>query len=174
MVCSILLSLSSDHFRERSYHLTLPLAVTSIGFILLSALPTSARAAGYFSTFLICAGATCPSPLFTVWYSNNTISQTHRIVLAAVMVAVGNSAGLLTGNIYMAREEERGYPTATITTAVIGGATAVGVLLFGSYMRKENSRRNERQGKPRGWGSKDVPTLLLEKGHRAEEYRYMD
>lgn len=90
------------------------------------------------------------------------------------MVAIANSAGLVSGNIYMAKEEERGYPTATITTATIGGMTALGVVLFGIYMRYENRRRNQRDGKPKCWGSKDVPTILLQNGHRAKEFRYMN
>lgn len=97
LILSIALSYSSDYFRERSFHLAFPLTITSIGFILITLIPISSRSWGYFATFLICAGTTCPSPLLSVWYSNNTISQTHRIILAAVMVAIANSAGLVSG-----------------------------------------------------------------------------
>lgn len=79
------------------------------------------------------------------------------------MVAIANSSGLISTNIFRAQDEPK-YIPALATSAAIGGLTCVGALAWGIYMRVVNRQRNKAQGLPKNYGSKDVPTELLGKG----------
>lgn len=87
------------------------------------------------------------------------------------MVAIANSSGLISTNIFRAQDEPK-YIPALATSAAIGGLTCVGALTWGFYMRAFNWKRNKEQGLPRKYGSKDVPTELLGKGPSDPAYRY--
>jgi hypothetical protein len=52
------------------------------------------------------------------------------------------------------------------------GPHRLGALAFGIFMWVDNARRNKRQGLPRGYGSKDVPTEFLGKGPKEPAFRY--
>ncbi|KAG5733998.1 hypothetical protein E4T56_gene6799 [Termitomyces sp. T112] len=56
-------------------------------------------------------GAFAPSVLVSAWYSNNTPSEARRAVVAAVMVALANSSGLISTNIFRARRRTAIYPS---------------------------------------------------------------
>jgi hypothetical protein len=78
-------------------------------------------------------------------------------------VAIANSSGLISTNIFRAQDEPK-YIPALVTSAAVGGLTGTCVLIWGFYMRHENRKRNREQGLPEGYGSKDVPTEILGKG----------
>jgi len=101
--------------------------------------------------------------MLSTWYSNNAISENKRAVLQGVMVAIANSSGLISSNIFRAQDAPA-YIPALATSAAIGGLTAVLAFTFGMYMRRENWKRNAEQGLPKSYGSKDVPTEMLGKG----------
>ncbi|KAJ8487512.1 hypothetical protein ONZ45_g14312 [Pleurotus djamor] len=113
-VALLLLTFSSDFFRERSIHICIPLAVAVIGFVVLGTIdPLQNRGVAYFATFLLTMGAFAPSVLVAAWYSNNTPNESQRAVVAAVMVAIANSAGLISTNVFRAKDEPRYIPGAT-------------------------------------------------------------
>lgn len=148
------------------------LELTPPGFIILGTIDVlKNRGIAYFACFLLCIGSNTPSVMLSTWYSNNTISENQRVVLTGVMVGIANAAGLISGNIFQAKDEPK-YIPALAASAAFGGATAVGAFTFGMYMRYENRRRNRVQGLGRGHGSKDVPTALLSKGPKDEAFRY--
>ncbi|GFZ46966.1 Uncharacterized transporter [Saitozyma sp. JCM 24511] len=163
---------SSDYFRERSLHVVVPLLITMIGFIVLGTIDVLAnKGVAYFACFLLCIGSNTPSVMLSTWYSNNSISENKRVVLTGVMVGIANASGLISGNIFQAKDAPK-YIPALATSAAFGGFTALLAFAYGMYMRIENRRRNKEQGMPRKYGSKDVPTELLGKGPKAPEFRY--
>lgn len=163
---------SSDYFRERSLHVVVPLLITMIGFIILGTIDVLAnKGVAYFACFLLCIGSNTPSVMLSTWYSNNSISENKRVVLTGVMVGIANASGLISGNIFQAKDAPK-YIPALATSAAFGGFTALLAFGYGMYMRIENRRRNKEQGMPRKYGSKDVPTELLGKGPKAPEFRY--
>ncbi|TYJ55971.1 hypothetical protein B9479_003356 [Cryptococcus floricola] len=169
----VLFTQSSDYFRERSLHVVIPLLITMIGFIVLGTIDVVAnKGVAYFATFLLCIGSNTPSVLLSTWYSNNSISENKRVVLTGVMVGIANASGLISANIFRAEDEPK-YIPALACSAAFGGFTALVAFSFGFYMRIENRKRNNTQGLPKSYGSKDVPTEHLGRGPKDVSFRYM-
>jgi MFS family permease len=127
-VALLVFTFSSDYFRERSIHIAIPLSITIIGFIILGSIdPLANKGVAYFACFLLTMGAFAPSVLVASWYSNNTLSESRRAVVAAVMVALANAAGLISTNVFRAKDEPK-YIPALITSAVFGAFCLVLVM----------------------------------------------
>ncbi|KAG5721499.1 hypothetical protein E4T56_gene13225 [Termitomyces sp. T112] len=85
-VALLILTFSSDYFRERSIHICIPLITAVVGFIILGSIDVvEYKRTAYFACFLLTMGAFAPSVLVSAWYSNNTPSESRRAVVAAVM-----------------------------------------------------------------------------------------
>ncbi|KAF8905549.1 MFS general substrate transporter [Gymnopilus junonius] len=170
-VALLLLTFSSDHFRERSIHICIALAVGLTGFIILGSInPLEHRGVAYFACFLLTSGAFAPSVLVSAWYSNNTPQESRRAVVAAVMVAIANSAGLISTNVFRSQDEPK-YVPALATSAAFGGLCLLLVASTGIYMRVENRRRNRIQNVD--ITAADVETEALADGPKSLSFRYM-
>ncbi|CAO1612609.1 unnamed protein product [Parajaminaea phylloscopi] len=164
----VIVTQSSDRFRERGLHICGCLVIGLVGWIVLAVVDPTNVHANYGAMFLVAMGAFAPSVLTATWYSNNTASESHRAVLAAVMVAVANSAGLVSTNIFRAEWS----PKFTPSLAISAGAAAlclVTCLTWTTYMRIDNRRRNRRLGTP-GRRPQDVSTKALAGGWASEEF----
>ncbi|KAF8971330.1 hypothetical protein BDZ97DRAFT_1234586 [Flammula alnicola] len=187
-VALLFLTFSSDYFRERSIHICIPLATALVGFIILGSIDVLAhRHVAYFACFLLTSGAFAPSVLVSAWYSNNTPNESRRAVVAAVMVAVANSSGLISTNVFRAKDEPKYIPALatsgisqtvvmaciylTLVAAGFGGLCLLLVASTGIYMRIENRRRNKVQGVD--ITAADVDTEALADGPRSPSFRYM-
>ncbi|KAF8168136.1 MFS general substrate transporter [Crassisporium funariophilum] len=170
-VALLLLTFSSDYFRERSIHICIPLATAVTGFIILGSIDVLVhRHVAYFACFLLTCGAFAPSVLVSAWYSNNTPGESRRAVVAAVMVAIANSSGLISTNVFRAKDEPK-YIPALATSAAFGGICLLLVGSTGIYMRVENRRRNKAQGV--NITAADVETEALANGPKSPAFRYM-
>ncbi|KIY47040.1 MFS general substrate transporter [Fistulina hepatica ATCC 64428] len=165
----LLMSASSDYFRERSLHLSSSMALTMIGFIILSQVPVENTGVQYFATFLCCMGAFVPSVLFHVFHNCNDPSDVGRGFRTAFLTFFANSAGLIASNIFMSSEAPK-YPTALkVNFALLAVGIAL-VLGLRTYMMLDNRKRNKAQGA--NWTDRDVPTAALALGPKSPEFRY--
>ncbi|PPR05718.1 hypothetical protein CVT26_008959 [Gymnopilus dilepis] len=127
-VALLLLTFSSDHFRERSMHICIALAIGLTGFIILGSIdPLAHRGVAYFACFLLTSGAFAPSVLVSAWYSNNTPQESRRAVVAAVMgslLAIANSAGLISTNVFRAQDEPKYVPALATSGMWLDKVTA--------------------------------------------------
>ncbi|TFY79654.1 hypothetical protein EWM64_g4357 [Hericium alpestre] len=170
-VALVILTFSSDYFRERTIHICIPLATAVAGFIILGCInPLESKGVAYFACFLLCMGAFAPSVLVASWYSNNTLSENRRIVVAAVLVALANAAGLISTNVFQTKDEPK-YVPALITSAVFGALCLVLTAGLGFYMRWENKKRNKEQGI--NVTAADVSTEGLKDGIKSPSFRFM-
>ncbi|KAF9453849.1 MFS general substrate transporter [Macrolepiota fuliginosa MF-IS2] len=167
----VVLTFSSDYFRERSIHICIPLLIALVGFIILGTIDVvHHKGTAYFACFLLTMGAFAPSVLVATWYANNTPQESRRAAVAGIMVAIANSAGLISTNVFRAQDEPR-YLPALITSAVSGAICFILVAGLGAWMRLENRRRNRAQGiniKPQ-----DVKTENLGAGPDSPLFRFM-
>jgi len=116
------------------------------------------------------AGASAPSVLVATWYNNNLPSESRRAVVTAVMVALANSSGLISTNVFRAQDEPK-YVPALATSAAFGALCFILTASTGIWMRWENRRRNEAQGVM--LTAADVPTETLSEGPSNPSFRYM-
>ncbi|KAJ4486092.1 major facilitator superfamily domain-containing protein [Lentinula aciculospora] len=170
-VALLVLTFSSDYFRERSIHIAIPLAVSLAGFVLLGCIdPIAHRGIAYFACFLLTAGASAPSVLVATWYNNNLPQESRRAVVTAVMVALANSSGLISTNVFRAQDEPK-YVPALATSAAFGGLCFILVAGTGIWMRWENKRRDKEQGVV--LTARDIPTKTLSEGPLNPSFRFM-
>ncbi|KAI3621962.1 transporter of nicotinic acid [Moniliophthora roreri] len=170
-VMLLILAFSSDHFRERSIHICIPLTITLVGFVVFGAIDVvTHRNVAYFCCFLMTMGASAPSVLVATWYNNNTPKENGRAVVTAVMVALANASGLISTNVFRAQDEPK-YVPALATSAAFGGLCLFLVGSVGFWMRWENRRRDAIQGVR--MKASDVPTEELGDGPKSLSFRYM-
>lgn len=170
-VMLIILTQSSDRCRERSLHICVALIVGLVGWIMLGSInPLDHKGAAYAACFFIAMGASAPSVLTATWYSNNTPGESRRVVLAAVMIAIANSAGLVSSNVFRPQDEPR-YLPALGTSAGFAGLCLLTVLVWGMYMRWDNRRRDRAQGVR--LRAEDVDTAILAQGWKHPSFRWM-
>ncbi|ODV84767.1 hypothetical protein CANARDRAFT_8342 [[Candida] arabinofermentans NRRL YB-2248] len=170
-VALIILCFSSDFVKMRSIFIMIGVGVTLIGFVVFGCIETKAHiGVAYFSCFLMTTGASSSSVLTSTWYNNNTPNENRRVVISAVGVPLANAAGLISTNIFRAKDAPKYVPALGIT-AGFGGAAILLVGCLASYMAFDNRRRNKAQGV--NWTFKDVPTYLLAEGPSNPNYRWI-
>ncbi|KNG89436.1 hypothetical protein ANOM_003142 [Aspergillus nomiae NRRL 13137] len=86
---------SSDHFRERSFHLAAALIITFVGYIILVTVDADTnKGVAYFACFLLAAGAFVPSSIFHSWHTNNVTDESQRAATVGFLVGAANCAGI--------------------------------------------------------------------------------
>ncbi|KAG7878681.1 hypothetical protein KL938_003824 [Ogataea parapolymorpha] len=162
---------ASDLLRVRSIFIVLAVASTLIGFVVFGCIDTRAHiGVAYFSCFLMTTGSSASSVLTSTWYNNNTPNENRRVVISAVGVPLANAAGLISTNIFRAKDAPKYVPALGIT-AGFGGAAIIAVTSILTFMVLDNRRRNRAQGV--SWTYRDVPTYLLAEGPSNPNYRWM-
>lgn len=165
----LILTQFSDRFRERGLHSCFALVVGLAGWISLAVIPPSNVHATYGAIFLAAMGASAPSVLTATWYTNNTSSESRRALLAAVMIALANAAGLVSTNIFQAKWEPDYTPSLAISGAFCGLCLII-TFTWTMYLRFDNSRRNRIQGVQ--LKAQDVATSELAKGWKSPHFRW--
>ncbi|CDK27129.1 unnamed protein product [Kuraishia capsulata CBS 1993] len=170
-VALIVLCFSSDFARVRSVFIIIGVAVSLIGFVVFGCIETQNHiGVAYFSCFLMVTGASSSSVLTSTWYNNNTPNENRRVVISAVGVPLANAAGLISTNIFRAKDAPKYVPALGIT-AGFGGAAILLILCILGFMVFDNRRRNRAQGVNLTY--RDVPTYLLADGPSNPNYRWM-
>lgn len=161
---------SSDHFRNRAFHIIAGLSLTMVGFIILATINVlEKRGVAYFACFLLTAGCTVPSPLLASWYSNNSPDEGKRATKTAIIEAVANLSGLVSSNIFMPRTAPNYIPALAIS-AGFGGFAICLVTTMHLCMRYHNYKRDKAQGVH--LRAQDVPMSELQDGYKSEKFRY--
>lgn len=170
-VSLIVLSFASDFTRIRSIFIIIGVSITLIGFVVFGCIDTKEHiGVAYFSCFLMTTGASVSSVLTSTWYNNNTPNENRRVVISAVGVPLANAAGLISTNIFRAKDAPKYVPALGIT-AGFGGAAILLIAGITSFMFFDNRRRNKIQGVNLTY--KDVPTSELSEGPENPNYRWM-
>ncbi|KAJ6556540.1 major facilitator superfamily domain-containing protein [Mycena vulgaris] len=160
---------ASDRLRQRSLFLVAAMTLTTIGCIILVALPITDIGPGYFACFLITMGAFVPTALFHSWHNNNDPSENGRAFRTGFLTFAANAGGLVSANIFLNSDAPK-YTHALIISAclqVTGISIALGMR---TYMALDNRRRNREQGV--NWTTKDVPTADLAAGPQNPSFRH--
>ncbi|KAK3939962.1 putative mfs transporter protein [Diplogelasinospora grovesii] len=170
-VMLLVLAFCSDFTRLRFPFIVLGFAFTFIGFIIYAAINdvNAQIQVAYFATFMMCWGTSAPSVMLSTWYNNNVAHEGRRVLLTSVGVPLANLMGLVSSNIFQAKDAPK-YAPALITTAVFGATGALIAALLGTYMVFDNKRRNRRSGTK--IDARDVPTQRLRDGPSVEEFRW--
>lgn len=95
-VVLLCVAISSDYFRERTFHIVFSLTLSLVGMLILAVLNvTQHKGVAYFACFLMTAGSYIPSCLVHAWHNNNNIHENSRAADTGMFVGLGNLAGVL-------------------------------------------------------------------------------
>ena len=161
---------SSDHFRERSFHLAAALIITFVGYVILATVDANTnKGVAYFACFLLAAGAFVPSSIFHSWHTNNVTDESQRAATVGFLVGAANCAGIPSSLSFKADTAPR-YMPALIVNCVFLLAGACVVIGLGTWFRLDNRRRDKEQGVRLTAG--DVATQNLVGGWKDPNWRW--
>jgi len=115
-------------------------------------------------------GTSAPSVILDVWYNNNIANENRRMFLTAIGVPMANMMGVLSSEIFFAKEAPK-YPTALKTTAAFGAVGFVLTLALGGWMILDNRRRDRMQGVK--IDAKNLSSEKLRDGPASPHYRWL-
>ena len=166
----LLLAYGSDYTRLRFPFVALGFLLTFIGFIIYVAIDVENQLrVAYYACFMMTWGTSAPSVILDVWYNNNIANENRRVMLTSVGVPVANLMGVVSSNIFQAKDKPK-YIPALATTAAFGAMGCLLTLVLGAWMVVDNRRRDRKQG--RKVRAVDVPTELMRDGPAEEDYRW--
>lgn len=169
-VMLLILGFASDLTKLRFPFVALGFMFTFIGFVIFATVDiTSQLHVAYFSCFMMTWGTSAPSVILDVWYNNNIADESRRVLLTSVGVPLANLMGVVSSNIFQAKDAPK-YLPALITTAAFGATGCFLTLVLGAWMIIDNKRRDIKQG--RVVKAKDIPTELLASGPASDDYRW--
>ncbi|OAX81789.1 hypothetical protein ACJ72_03867 [Emergomyces africanus] len=170
-VMLLILAFTSDWARIRSPFIVLGFVLTFTGFIIYAAIDDveAQLKLAYYACFMMTWGTSAPSVLLSTWYNNNIAHEGRRMMLTSVGIPLANLMGVVSSNIFRARDKPK-YEPALITTAAFGATGATLVACLGFYMWWDNKRRDRREGVT--IKARDVSTKNLRDGPASEQFRW--
>lgn len=147
----------SDKLKHRSGFILGGSAVATVGYAMLLAQSSLSRDAKFAAVFLVSLGGYVAAPMALAWLANNLSGHWKRAFGSGLQVMLGNVAGIVASNIFLAGEAPR-YPTGY---GVALGMTWLGVLAavaLAAGLWLENRRRDR--------GGRDDRRLLPEAERR--------
>lgn len=142
----------SDRAQHRYGFVMLGCVVTTAGLAVLLASSSYPDLIGtktkYAAVFLVAMGGFTATPLPLAWLANNVSGHWKRSFASGIQVTIGNLAGIIGTNIFLAREAP-GYRTGyavTLTMTWTGAlcATAMAVLLWRENRARDRGARDDR------------------------------
>lgn len=116
-----------------------------MGYVILATISNTNTAVLYFAMFLCTMGAYPGTPIGAAWTLDNIPNLNARALTSGIFVAVGNCGGILSSNMYFAREAPR-YMTCLLVNIAFSAVLAVASVAYTLWMRWENRRRDAMYG----------------------------
>jgi MFS family permease len=115
---------SSDHFRNRLYHILVALVIVMVGLILTTTLPLENTGGRYAGLVILLAGTFIASPITAAWLAGNTPEPGKRTVVIGIN-GWGNLAGIIGSQLFLA-EYGPTYHKPLILTLILVAISFVG------------------------------------------------
>ncbi|KAF4877555.1 putative transporter [Colletotrichum siamense] len=132
----------SDKLNKRAIFMVPMALVTATGYALMLGVSMEATGVQYFATFVTATGIYCVVGLNVTWISNSNAGYFKRATAIGLQQTIGNSAGLMAGQIYRITAPDGRY---TIGHAVSLGTitvASVGYFTMWTLLNKINNRRD--------------------------------
>ncbi|KAE9575385.1 putative transporter [Colletotrichum fructicola] len=132
----------SDKLNKRAIFMVPMALVTATGYALMLGVSMKATGVQYFATFVTATGIYCVVGLNVTWISNSNAGYFKRATAIGLQQTIGNSAGLMAGQIYRITASDGRY---TIGHAVSLGTitvASVGYFTMWTLLNKINNRRD--------------------------------
>lgn len=142
----------SDRLKQRYIFIMIGIVIATIGYGMLLNEANLSREAKYTAVFLICLGVYIGIPISLAWLANNLSGHWKRAFGTGFQIMIGNIAGVVAANIFLADEAPR-YQTGYGTSFALMWMGALAATAMWALMRRENQKRdagerNERLSRP--------------------------
>jgi sugar phosphate permease len=149
----LLVAYLSDRTRHRYGFVMLGGIIATVGYIMLLAQTGMSKEVKFTAVFFIALGGYISTPMALAWLSNNVSGHWKRSFSSGIQVTLGNFAGIIGANIFIASESPRyftGYGVALgMMWLGIGAATTLFVGLLLENRNRAAGKRNERLERPK-------------------------
>ncbi|KAH7038306.1 major facilitator superfamily domain-containing protein [Microdochium trichocladiopsis] len=118
------------------------------------------RGVKYAAVFLVAVGGYTGTPMCLAWLSNNVSGHWKRAFSSGIQVTVGNLAGVIGANIFLAAESPRyptGYGTALGMTWI--GVAAASALFCGLLVENRKRSRGKRDHRLEGRTEEELQNM---------------
>ncbi len=140
---TIIVGVIGDRTKLRGYLNIFSGLLAATGFAML--IGTQSVHAKYAGTFLSAMGIYSSVPNFLSWAANNVEGSLKRAVMLGIVLGTGNLNGIISSNIYMAKDKPRYYTGHGIVLAYIVIFLVCGSAIMHFLLERENKLR--KQGK---------------------------
>lgn len=142
-----------------------------IGYIILACVnPVEQFGVSYFAMFLMSCGFHAQSPIYVVWFSNNTPDENERALLTGIQVSSCNSMTFVASNIFFPDQAPH-YSTALWINIAAGVVSMISCGMIEYWMILQNRKANRETGMKLKAG--DVPTCELTLSYKDPKFRYL-
>jgi MFS family permease len=167
-VVMLVASYSSDHFKERGYHIVSLMAVAAIAYALLATLPEESLGGKYACVCIAVACVYATYPPTHAWAANNLGNETKRAIGLGFYTAIGN-LGSIAGSWLFPAIEAPQFRKGHFICMCLAIFTAVLALVNSLVLQRINRSRDERYGKVVPGAVVDVTEL----GDESPSFRYV-
>ncbi|ORY59120.1 major facilitator superfamily transporter [Pseudomassariella vexata] len=164
----IFVSFLADRFNRRAVFMVPMALVTAVGYALMLGVNMESTAVLYFATFVTATGIYCVVGLNVTWVSNSNAGYFKRATAIGVQQTVGNSAGIMAGQIYRITAKDGRYTIGHAVSLAAIMVAACGYCVMFSTLRGINQRKDGMSVEDR---VKEIEAG--KKGDRHPDFRYV-
>jgi len=138
----LFIAFCSDYFNRRAFFMV-PLAlVTLVGYAMLLGVSMSSTGVLYFATFVTATGIYCCVGLNVTWVINSNAGYFKRATAIGLQQALGNSAGVMAGQIYRITDGDGRYVIGHAVSITAIAIAACGYALMYVWLQRINRKRD--------------------------------
>lgn len=158
---------TSDKVNRRAVFMVPMALVTATGYALMLGVSMDSTAVMYFATFVTATGIYCVVGLNVTWVSNSNAGYFKRATAIGLQQTVGNSAGIMAGQIYRITAADGRYTVGHAVSICAIVIASVGYFVMWTLLGRINKRRSGMSVEER---SREVAEG--KKGDRHPDFRY--
>lgn len=124
----LIFAYSSDHFKNRTYHILGGLAIVLIGLIIIITLPLTNTGGRYAGLVVLLAGTFISAPITVAWLAGNTPEPGKRTIILGIN-GWGNIGGIIGSELFLSKYG----PTYHFPLKVTAGLIAASFVGYSCY-----------------------------------------
>lgn len=140
-IIAMLIAWSSDRRKERGWHMTVPMCVTLVAYIISAA--TLHSGVRYFASFMYIGGSFSANPLLATWIATTMGRTPEKRAAGIAFCNVFSFFGNLVSPYFFPQSDEPRYLMAMLIMGAFSALTVACILFMKWYLIRENKKLKE-------------------------------